>query len=150
MSVNNYTYSATGLALTEGFESCRLSAYQDSNGIWTIGWGHTASVQPGDTCTQAQADAWLQQDIQWAASVVNNDVTVSLTQAEFDALTDFTYNVGSGHFASSTLLKDINSGNFASVVHDLELWDLAAGAVCAGLLRRRVAEANEFNGTTSA
>ena len=92
----------TGQALTESFEGCRLVAYQDQNGVWTIGYGHTQGVAAGMTCTQEQAQAWLLEDIQWAVSVVNSQVTVSLTQNEFNALVDFVYNVGSGNFTSST------------------------------------------------
>ena len=74
-------------------------------------------------------------------------MTVTLNQQEFDALVDCVFNIGSGNFQHSTLLHDINVGNFQNAAADLEMWDHAAGAVCAGLLRRRVAEAAEFNGT---
>ena len=149
MNINNFTYTASGAALTESFEGCKLVAYQDSNGIWTIGWGHTAGVVEGMTCTQAQADAWLLADAQWAMDIVNNDVTVQLNQDEANALCDFVFNVGSGNFSKSTLLRDLNNGAFEKVSADMKMWDIAAGDVCAGLLRRRVAEAGEFNGATA-
>lgn len=139
------TYSSDGLHLTEQFESCKLAAYLDDAGVLTIGWGHTAGVQLGDTCTQAQADAWLAQDIQWAAAVVNHYVIVPLTQPEFDALADFVFNVGSGNFKSSTLLTKLNAGDYAGAAGEFERWDKASGVVVAGLLRRRVAEKSEFN-----
>jgi len=141
--VSNFQY--TGLALTESFEGRRLSAYQDSNGIWTIGDGHTANVKQGDTCTPEQADAWLLEDIQWAANVVNTVVTYPINQNEFNALVDFVFNCGSGHFQHSSLFRDLNAGNIAQCAADMEKWDYAGGQVCAGLLRRRVAEAAEFN-----
>ncbi len=94
-------YSKTGLALTEQFEGLRLTAYQDQVGRWTIGYGHTAGVQQGDTCTQAQAEAWLASDVSWAVQTVNLYVTIALTQGEFDALTDWVYNLGSGSFQHS-------------------------------------------------
>src|SRR5271157_4427775 len=72
-------YSSDGLHLTKQFESCRLSAYLDSKGVPTIGWGHTFGVDLGDTCTQVQADEWLRQDVQWATQVVNAKVSVPLT-----------------------------------------------------------------------
>src|ERR1700684_75545 len=75
----------TGQLVTEQFEGLSLTAYQDSRGVWTIGYGHTAGVTEGMTCTQAQAGAWLTEDIQWAVSVVQNEVTVPLTQGEFNA-----------------------------------------------------------------
>ena len=60
IGVNNLTYSGRGLALTEQFEGCRLTAYQDQVGVWTIGYGHTGTdVTPGLTITQQQAEAGL-------------------------------------------------------------------------------------------
>ena len=142
--MNAYTYSQDGLHLTEQFEGCRLEAYQDPNGRWTIGYGHTAGVTAGMTCTQAQADAWLQEDIQWAASEVNKLVTVSLTQPEFDALVDFTFNCGCGNFEHSTLLALVNKEDMTDAVNEFQRWDNCGGQVVAGLLRRRLAEAAEF------
>jgi lysozyme len=137
-------YSKTGVQLTERFEGVRLEAYQDSVGIWTIGYGHTFEVTEGMTCTQDQATAWLIEDIQTAANDVNRLVKVPLTQGEFDALTDFCYNAGGGNFATSTMLKLLNAGDFAGAASQFDLWDHAGGAVVAGLLRRREAERLEF------
>ncbi|WP_321921725.1 lysozyme [Burkholderia sp. BCC1998] len=139
-------YSLTGKQLTEQFEGCELTAYQDQVGVWTIGYGHTAGVAPGMTCTQDQAAAWLDQDVQWAVNVVNHAVTVPVTQGEFDAMVDFVFNLGSGNFESSTLLKLLNSGNYDGAAAQFPRWDLAGGKVSAGLLRRRMAEQAEFNG----
>jgi len=136
----------TGQGLTEQFEGCELTAYQDSGGVLTIGYGHTEGVTQGMTCTQAQAEAWLSADIQWAVSVVRGAVTVPLTQNEFNALVDFVFNVGSANFQSSTLLKDLNAGNFAAAALQFDRWDVAGGKAVAGLLRRRIAEEGEFNG----
>jgi lysozyme len=135
----------TGQKLTEQFEGCELTAYQDSGGVLTIGYGHTEGVTQGMTCTQEQADAWLLGDVQWAVSVVQGAVTVALTQNEFNASVDFVFNVGSANFQSSTLLKDLNAGDYALAALQFERWDLAGGQVVAGLLRRRQAEENEFN-----
>jgi lysozyme len=138
------TYSKTGLHLTQQFESCRLVAYPDSKGVPTIGWGHTFGVKLGDTCTQEQADAWLMQDVQHSVLTVNRLVTVQLTQPEFDSLCDFVFNCGSGNFASSTLLKLLNAGDYQGAAHEFERWDKSGGKELAGLLRRRVAEEQEF------
>ncbi len=148
------TYSLKGLALTEKFEADGgpvLVAYADhlAGGIPTVGWGHTGvDVHVGATWTYEQCVEALQNDVQWAANVVNNLVHVSLTQSEFDALVDFVFNVGSGNFASSTLLKLLNEGNFAQAAMQFERWDKAKGVVVAGLLRRRLAEKAEFNSTS--
>ena len=74
-------YSSNGLQLTEYFEGCSLTSYQDAAGVWTIGYGHTTGVQAGDICTQAQAEAWLEQDVAGAVATVNQFVTVPLTRA---------------------------------------------------------------------
>ena len=138
-------YSQNGLRLTEQFESCRLVAYLDSKGIPTIGWGHTFGVFPGLTCDQAQADAWLLEDVQSAVGSVNRLVIAPLTQNEFDAVVDFVFNCGSGNFAGSTMLRLLNAGDYPGAANEFQLWDHASGQVVAGLLRRREAEKTEFN-----
>jgi lysozyme len=139
-------YSKVGLEqLTEAFEGCRLYAYQDSRGVWTLGYGHTSGVNPADTCSQAQAESWLLEDVAWAEAAVNHYVTVALTQGEFDALTDFTFNLGTGSLQHSTLLKLINAGDFAHAANEFEKWDRCGGVEVAGLLRRRLAEKKVFN-----
>lgn len=137
-------YSKAGLQLTERFEGCRLTAYQDQVGIWTIGYGHTHGVTPGQTITQDEAEAYLAADIAWAVAFVNRSVKIQLTQGEFDALVDFTFNLGSGNFQASTLLRLVNQGQFAAAAGQFERWDRAGGVEVAGLLRRRQAEETEF------
>lgn len=148
MGLNNLTYSGNGMALTEQFEGCCLTAYQDQVGVWTIGYGHTGpDVTPELTITQEQAEALLAQDVGSAAACVNNVVTIQLSQSEFDALVDFVFNLGSGAFTGSTLLRDLNAGNFAAAAAQFDSWDHAGGAVVAGLLRRRQAETALFSST---
>jgi len=145
MGVNNLAYGGKGLALTEQFEGCRLNAYQDQVGVWTIGYGHTGpDVIAGLTITQAQAQAYLQADVTSAADCVNRLVAVQLSQEEFDALVDFAFNLGSGALAGSTLLRLLNAGNFTAAAAEFDKWDRAGGVVVAGLLRRRTAEAALF------
>jgi lysozyme len=142
-------YSKDGLHLTQQFESCATKAYLDSRGVATIGWGHTAGVYIGMTCTQDEADAWLQQDIQWAAGVVNRNVHIELTQNEFDALVDFVFNLGSGNFINSTLLRKLNDGDIEGASEEFEHWDMAGGVHVAGLLKRRNAERVMFDGEST-
>lgn len=137
-------YSKSGLQLTERFEGCRLTAYQDQVGRWTCGFGHTSGVFAGQTCTQEQAEEWLQNDTAWAVSVVNRDVKVSVSQGEFDALVDFVFNLGSGSFEHSELLQLVNQNRLSEAAAEFERWDHAGGQVVAGLLRRRLAEKQEF------
>ena len=150
MGVNDLAYSREGLRLTELFEGDVLTAYQDQRGTWTIGYGHTAGVHPGQTITQAEAEALLAADIESAVRTVNEAVAVTLTQAQFDALVDFAFNVGAGNFRRSTLLKEVNAGHFPEAAAQFNLWDHCGGVVNAGLLRRRRAEAAEFSRDISA
>lgn len=137
-------YSKNGLALTEQFEGCRITPYQDSGGVWTNGYGNTHGVVPGVTITQAQAEADLQANIQNSVNDVNRLVTVQLTQGEFDALVDFDFNLGGGSLADSTLLHLLNAGDFEGAAAQFDRWDKCGGQVIAGLLRRRQAEEEEF------
>jgi len=150
MGVNNFTYSNDGLNMTKQFEGCVLTAYQDQVGVWTIGYGHTGrGVVSGLGITQDQAAAFLASDIAGVATFVNQAVTVPLQQNQFDALVDFAFNLGRAALAGSTLLKEVNAGNFAGAAGQFPLWDHAGGQVVAGLLRRRNAEQAMFQGQPS-
>ena len=137
-------YSKQGADLTKSFESCRLTAYQDVKGIWTIGWGHVGEVVEGLVWTQEFADTMLIADVSTAVYCVNVSVTIPLSQGEFDAIVDFAFNCGCAAFKGSTMLKDINAGNLAGAADEFARWDHASGQVVAGLLRRRIAEEQEF------
>jgi lysozyme len=139
-------YSKEGIALTKSFESCRLTAYQDIKGIWTIGFGHVGpEVVEGLTWDQNSADSQLILDLTKAEHAVNTLVTVPLSQGQYDGLVDFCYNCGVGAFRGSTMLVLLNQGDFAGAANEFEKWDHASGKVVAGLLRRRIAEEQEFN-----
>lgn len=138
-------YSKGGMAFTERFESCRLEAYQDVKGVWTIGWGHTGpEVKAGLVWSQVTADAQLLEDVRFAVAAVNT-VKATLNQHEFDALVDFVFNCGVTAFFGSTLRKLLESGDHHGAANEFEKWDHAGGKVVAGLLRRRLAERDEFN-----
>lgn len=138
------TVSPNGVALTKQFEGCDLDVYPDPATRaepYTCGYGHTGpDVKKGARVTQAQADAWLAADLAKAAAVVNASVTVPLTQNQFDALTDFVFNVGAGNFRASTLLRLLNKSDYAGAADQFPRWGLAAGKVMPGLVRRRNAE----------
>lgn len=126
--------------LVKQFEGCRLDAYADVVGVWTIGFGHTGGVCEGRSCTQEQADAWLADDLQRASQGVLALVRVPLTQGQLDAMTSFAFNLGVGALAKSTLLKDVNMGIFDVAANEFPKWSNAGGKVVPGLLRRRLAE----------
>lgn len=138
-------YSKAGEKLTEGFEGFRSLPYQDQGGKWTQGYGRAIGIGPtSPVIDRATAQAWLEEDIAWAEKVVNEKVNVKLDQSQFDALVDFVYNIGAGNFEGSTLLKDLNSGDFDLAAGQFEVWDHCGGKEVAGLLRRRQAEEQEF------
>jgi len=133
-----------GLDLIKEFEGVRLRAYLDSVGVPTIGYGHTRGVKMGDTCTPEQADEWLREDIADAEDCVNFEVSVPLTQHEFDALCSFVFNLGCGNFRKSTLLRKLLDGDHDGACLEFRRWDRAGGQVLEGLTRRRYAEARLF------
>lgn len=143
--LNNFRYSATGLSLTESFEGLRLEAYQDSVGVWTIGYGHTGpDVSRGIDITTEQAETLLAADVAWAEAVVNRAVKVPITQPQFDALVDFTFNVGGANFVRSTLLRMVNAGDYSGAADQFLRWNKAGGKALEGLTRRRAAERQMF------
>ena len=146
-----FAYSDAGLTLTKNFEGCRLSAYADQGGVWTVGYGHTGpGVHAGLTITQDQADTFLISDVAGAVACVNRLVTSSIVQCQFDALVDFTFNLGCACLANSTLLRAVNAGDFAGAANEFLRWDHVQGMVVIGLLRRRQAEAQMFSDTQQA
>lgn len=148
--MNLYDYSPRGLALTRSFEGLRLGAYQDSAGIWTIGYGHTGpEVRAGQRITQPEADALLRDDLAAAVRCVREAVKIPLTQSQFDALVDFCFNAGRGNFLTSTLLRDLNRGDLDAAAAQFARWIHAGGKIVPGLLRRRAAEAALFLGHAS-
>ena len=104
-------------------------------------------VQPGDTCDRSQALEWLRQDVEWAEAAVNRLVTVPLEQHQFDALVSFTFNLGQGALAQSTLLRLLNGGSAPSVVApQFDRWVNGPHGPMPGLVRRRAAERAMFEG----
>ena len=143
--------SAQGLRFIEGWESYAAYPYQDQGGNWTWGYGH--KQLPGEPIpqfiSQRQATQLLDHDVAWAEAAVNHHVAVALVQAQFDALVDFTYNVGAQAFIASTLLRLLNQGEYDAVAPQLLRWDHVwtpnGWIVSQGLRRRRVSEGNLFN-----
>ena len=129
----------------KGFEGFRAQAYKCPAGVWTIGYGTTEYVNPGDTVTEEEACDLLRNDIQEAADAVDDLVDVELTQCQFDALVSFVYNLGRTALQNSTLLKMINQGKSATEVGpQFDRWIKAGGQVQPGLVRRRADERKMF------
>lgn len=135
------THSANATKLVKTYEGCSLQAYKDGNGIWTIGYGHTGSaVVQGLSCTQAEAQAWLDQDLATADAAIARLVKSALNQNQHDALVSLVYNIGQGDFAKSTTLRELNQGNAVGACAAIGMWNKVAGQVSRGLSTRRAAE----------
>ena len=137
-------------AFAAPWEGFRASPYQDAAGVWTIGYGsihdalgnrvadHTLVI------TEPEARQLLARDMKSAAAAVAHEVRDVLTLNQAVALEDFVYNLGAGNLASSTLLADINAGNYEAAATEFDKWDHAGGKELAGLFRRRDAERQRF------
>lgn len=135
--------SDTGLVLIKRFEGCKLKAYQDSVGVWTIGYGHTAGVIKGQVITQAQADAYLKSDCTNAEKHVNNyDNIYHWNQNQFDALVSFTFNCGNGNL--KTLLNN-GQRTITEISAKITAYNKAGGKILQGLVNRRNAEKELFD-----
>src|SRR5882672_5891147 len=120
------TTNQAGLQLIESFEGLRLNSYQDSVGVWTIGYGHTQGVKQGQTITQPQAQAFLQQDLGVAEAAVNGH-GLTLTDNQFAALVSFTFNLGAGN------LNKLLSQGLPAAPDRILLFDHAGGKALPGL-----------------
>lgn len=134
-----------GRKFIQAFEGLRLTAYLCPAKVWTIGYGHTGDVAEGMTITLEQAEALFAHDVAVFEQGVLKLVKVPLTQNQFNALVSFAYNLGLGNLAKSTLLRRLNSGNYAAVPVELMKWDKAGGKPVAGLTRRREGEGELWN-----
>jgi len=132
-----------GLTLVKVFEGLRLEAYQDSVGIWTIGYGTTSDivpVRPGMVITESQAEMLLRQGLVGFEEDVARLIKVPLTSDQFSALVVFTYNVGPGALSESTLRRKLNDGDYGGAAEEFLRWNKAGGEELPGLTRRRRAE----------
>ena len=137
--------SNTLIQAIKRFEACVLTAYQDSKGVWTIGYGHTQGVKKGDRITLFQAEQFLKQDLARFEAAAQKVKRLS-TQGKFDAVGDFMYNCGTGNFDKSTLRKYIESGRkTADIQREFLKWVNSGGRPLDGLFSRRIWEAARFN-----
>lgn len=145
--------SANGIAFIRQEEGLSLVSYPDAGG-YSIGYGHFIRAsdlvnygipnEAGVQISQALADQLFSDDILRVENVINQNVTVVLSQNQFDALADFIYDVGSDGFLSSTLLRDLNAGNYAGAAAQFVQWNKSLGQIKTSLTTRRLAEASLF------
>lgn len=145
---SGYTTSENGVKMIEGFEGGPyLNAYPDpatGGAPWTIGYGHTGGVTPGEHITQAQAEQFLKNDLKTAETAVRNSIHVPITQNQFDACVSLAFNIGGSGFANSDVASRLNAGNYSGAQQAFGEYNHANGQVLAGLTRRRAAEAALF------
>ena len=139
--------SDAGLMLIKTAEGCKLGAYYCPAGVLTIGYGSTVDVAPGMHITMAEAEQRLREDLVSAENCVNHSLPgVHLSQGEFDALVSFVFNLGCGKFRGSTLYKLVAAGDMEAAAGEFGKWVRAGKDVLPGLVARRQAERDLFEG----
>lgn len=141
--------SKKGIELIKRFEGLELKAYQDSVGVWTIGYGWTQQVDgkkicPGMMIDQTTADRLLKCGVVQYEQGVNQLVKVKITQGQFDALVSFAYNLGLRSLSTSTLLQKLNASDKQGAANEFGKWVNAGGVKLNGLVTRRAAERELF------
>lgn len=134
----------TAIDLIKRFEGVKLSAYQDSAGVWTIGYGSTHGVTTGMQITQGEAEERLSKDLARHARGVIRYIRVPLNDAQYGALVSFTFNLGIGALQRSTLRQKLNRGEYHAAAEEFPRWSYAGGRWLRGLYRRRLAEQAMF------
>lgn len=135
-----------GIDLIKQFEGFRANAYQDSVGVWTIGYGTTAAAglgivpKKGMRISEEGATELLQAAVDKFAKQIRPKIKVAITENEFAACVSLAYNIGPGAFARSTVLRMLNNGDKRGAADAFLMWNKAGGRVLAGLTRRREAE----------
>ncbi|MFK3711822.1 lysozyme [Leclercia adecarboxylata] len=132
--------SDNGIGFIRAHEGCKLKAYQDGGGVWTIGVGHTKGVKKGQSITQEQADQFLAEDLSPVEGCINEHATAALNQNQFDALASFVFNVGESAFKDSTLLKKLNAGDYRVAADQFTRWVYDNNVFIQGLYNRRIDE----------
>lgn len=148
--------SPEGLAFLKAREALRLTAYLDSAGVWTIGWGHTGTdVHAGQTVTEAEALVLLEVDVEVCTDRMKLALTREPTQHQFDAMACLAFNIGGAAFAKSTVCKQFNAGDEIAAANAFGLWIKYTDPVTKkkldspGLIKRRALEKAMFlEGTT--
>lgn len=125
-------------------EGLRLTAYKDTGNTWTVGYGHTDDVEPGEVITQEQAMAFLMADVGVAETCVSDAIKVTLTDNQYGALVSFAYNIGCEAFCKSTLVKNLNAGDYAGVPQQMLRWVKVHGVTDNGLINRRNSEGGQW------
>lgn len=138
-----------GIDLIKRWEGCKLKAYKDVAGVWTVGYGLTSragfiEVGPDTVLTQEEADWYLEQVVNDFASKIGPMITAPINENQFAAFVSLAYNIGVGAFQKSSALRRFNAGQIMEVPAAMRMWKKAGGKVVQGLVNRREAEVKLF------
>jgi lysozyme len=143
--------SVKNIDLIKKHEGLRLQAYLPTkDDKWTIGYGHTKTAHAGMVITEERAEQLLRQDIAWVEDVIAKYVKVKITQNQYDALASLIFNIGEGNFAKSSVLRELNEGNYEAAADAFRMWNKQRSKttgklnVLKGLTKRREEERNLF------
>ena len=141
--------SRSGIDLITRWEGCKLTAYKDGGGVWTIGYGHTSAagapeVKAGLKISLPDAKEIFVRDVVKYEAAVDKANNRPMTQGQFDAMVSLAFNVGAAGFESSTLVKKLNAHDYLGASGEFVRWNRAAGKPMLGLTRRRAAERDHF------
>lgn len=137
--------SDNGVNFVKRWEGLYLKAYQDIVGVWTIGYGHTKGVKPSDRLANEQeAHEILKEDLQSHMWKADSQITVELTQNQYDAIVSFCFNLGANILTGSSLLSYINNEQWQQASNEMLDYCHAGGKFVQGLYNRRKAEAELF------
>ena len=145
------TTSSQAEAIIKKFEGKRLKAYKDSGGLYTIGYGSTYNFDKNrpvistDVIDDNTALNWLRKEISTRSAEIKKLIKVPVNQNMFDSLTSLAFNIGTGAFKKSTLLRLLNAGSNKNLVADEFLkWNKVKGNIVPGLTNRRILEKELF------
>lgn len=134
-----------GIDLIKQYEGCRLKAYKDAVGVWTVGFGHTSpDVVEGIEIDLGTANELLENDLRFFQEGVEDLITADLNENQFSALVCFAYNLGLAALKRSHLLDYVNAGKFNEASNEFHKWNKGNGVELSGLTKRRMAEKNLF------
>ena len=138
--------NADGYALLKKFEGCVLKAYKCPAGVWTIGFGNTfyedgTKVKEGDVITQQRADELAKYIVEQFATSIRAMIKQPLNENQFSACVSLAYNIGTGGFKKSSVLRKVNANpNDPTIADSFRLWNKGGGVILKGLVRRRESE----------
>jgi lysozyme len=135
----------TLITIVASFEGFRAKAYKCPAGVWTIGYGETKGVKPGDTTTEPEAREQLARRLdEFQQGVVKSLAGATYTQNQLDAMTSLAYNIGLSAFQRSSVCRHHRTRDYTAAKASFAMWVKAAGKTLPGLVRRREAEAKLY------